>query len=122
MAHAARINDENIVEEVLVIPAEHQHRVQDYMDELGLEGRWLQTSFNTHGGINRTGGEALRKNFAGIGYSYDEVRDAFIPPKPFPSWTLSENTCLWKPPVAYPTDGIMYEWSEDDLDWVAVIN
>lgn len=123
MAHAAKVNpDTKLVEDVLVIPAEHQHRPQEYLNGLGLEGWWLQTSYNTFGGVNQVSGSPLRKNFAGIGFTYDEGRDAFIPPKPFESWTLNEDTCLWNPPVAYPTDGIMYTWSEDDLDWVAVIN
>lgn len=123
MAHAAKVNPETkLVEEVLVIPAEHQDNPQEYLNGIGIEGWWIQTSYNTFGGVNNTSGTALRKNFAGIGYTYDEGRDAFIPPKPFDSWTLDEDTCLWNAPVAYPTDGIMYEWSEDDLDWVAVIN
>lgn len=123
MAHAAKVNpDTKLVEDVLVIPAEHQHAPQEYLNGLGLEGWWLQTSYNTFGGVNQVSGSPLRKNFAGIGFTYDEGRDAFIPPKPFESWILDNDTCLWNPPVAYPTDGIMYTWSEDDLDWVAVIN
>ena len=123
MAHAAKVNEETfLVEEVVVIPAEHQHQPQEYLNGLGKEGWWLQTSYNTRGGVNAVSGTPLRKNFAGIGFTYDVARDAFIPPKPFDSWTLNEDTCLWNPPVAYPTDGMMYEWSEDDLDWVAVIN
>lgn len=123
MAHAAKVNPETkLVEEVLVIPAEHQDNPQEYLNGLGLEGWWLQTSYNTFGGVNNASGTALRKNFAGIGFTYDEGRDAFIPPKPFESWILNEDTCLWSAPVDYPTDGIMYTWSEDDLDWVAVIN
>lgn len=123
MAHAAKVNPETkLVEDVLVIPAEYQEDPQEYLNGLGKEGWWLQTSYNTFAGVNKTSGTALRKNFAGIGFTYDEGRDAFIPPKPFESWILDEDTCLWNPPVEYPTDGIMYEWSENDLDWVAVIN
>jgi len=124
MAHAAKVNPETfLVEDVLVIPAEHQHRAQEYLNnDCNIPGWWIQTSYNTFGGVNQVSGTPLRKNFAGKGFTYDVMRDAFIPPKPFDSWTLDEDTCLWIPPVAYPTDGIMYEWSEDDLDWVAVIN
>lgn len=123
MAHAARINEETfVVEEVLVIPAEEQHRPQEYLNDLGKAGWWLQTSYNTHGGVNEVSGTPLRKNFAGVGYTYDESRDAFIPPKPFESWILNEDTCLWNPPVPYPTDGIVYTWNEESGDWEAVIN
>jgi len=85
-----------------------------------------RTSYNTRGGIhyqsdNNTPSEnqtkAFRKNYASIGYYYDELRDAFIPPKPFPSWILNENTCLWGSPVPYPNDGKMYTWNEDILNW-----
>lgn len=85
-----------------------------------------RTSYNTRGGIhyqsdNNTPSEdqskAFRKNYAGLGYYYDEVRDAFIPPKPFPSWTLNEESCLWDSPVPYPNDGKMYTWNEDILNW-----
>jgi hypothetical protein len=86
---------------------------------------YRQTSYNTHGGVHYTNGvpsadqsKALRKNYAGIGYTFDEVRDAFIPPKPFDSWVLDEDTCLWEPPTPYPTDGGMYEWDEANGEWV----
>ena len=85
---------------------------------------YLQTSYNTRGGIHYTNGvpsldqsKAFRKNYAGIGYYYDEIRDAFIPPKPFPSSILNEETCLWDSPVPYPNDGKMYTWNEDILNW-----
>lgn len=123
MAHAAKVNpDTKLVEEVLVIPAEQQHRAQEYLNEIGKEGWWIQTSFNTHGGVNAVSGTPLRKNFAGVGYTYHEGWDAFIPPKPFESWTLNTDTCLWNPPVPYPTDGIVYTWNEELGDWEAVIN
>ena len=83
-----------------------------------------RTSYNTHGGIHYTNGvpsqdqsKAFRKNYAGIGYYYDSIRDAFIPPKPFPSWTLNEDTCLWQSPIPYPNDGKMYTWNEEIGNW-----
>jgi hypothetical protein len=78
---------------------------------------WKQTSYNTIGGIHKLGGTPFRKNHAGIGYTYDETRDAFIAPKPFNSWTLNENTCQWESPVAYPQDGQLYTWNEQTLSW-----
>jgi hypothetical protein len=88
---------------------------------------YRQTSYNTRGGVHYTDGvpsadqtKALRKNYAGIGYMFDEERDAFIPPKPYESWILNEDTCLWDSPVPYPTDGGMYEWDETAGAWVAV--
>ena len=80
-------------------------------------GEWIQTSYNTYGGVHKLGGTPLRKNYAGIGYTYDKTKDAFIPPKPFPSWTLDEDTCLWEPPVAYPTDDKSYQWNEATQTW-----
>lgn len=80
-------------------------------------GEWIQTSYNTYGGVHKLGGTPLRKNYAGAGYTYDKTKDAFIPPKPFPSWTLDEDTCLWNCPVAYPTDGKMYNWNEATQTW-----
>ena len=78
---------------------------------------WKQTSYNTYGGVHKLGGTPLRKNHAGIGFTYDEDKDAFIAPKPFNSWTLNETTCLWKAPVAYPTDGQKYNWNEETQTW-----
>ena len=78
---------------------------------------WKQTSYNTKGGVHKLGGTPLRKNHAGIGYTYDEDRDAFIPKKPFASWILNEDTCLWEAPVAYPTDGNKYKWNEINQNW-----
>ena len=78
---------------------------------------WKQTSYNTHGGVHSSGGTPLRKNHAGIGYTYDEDRDAFIPKKPFASWTLNETTCQWEAPVAKPTDGQRYTWNEETTTW-----
>ena len=84
-------------------------------------GEWIATSYNTYGGVHTQGGTPLRKNYAGVGYSYDRDRDAFIPPQPFPSWTLNEDTCQWDAPVAMPTDGKMYQWEEQTQAWVEVI-
>jgi hypothetical protein len=83
-------------------------------------GEWLQTSYNTHGGVHKNGGTPLRKNYAGIGFTYDSQRDAFIPPQPYPSWTLVEETCQWTAPVLYPTDGKMYQWDEATTNWVQI--
>ena len=78
---------------------------------------WKQTSYNTHGGVHKLGGTPLRKNHAGIGYTYDEDKDAFIPKQPFNSWTLNEDTCQWEAPSAYPDDGKRYNWNEETTSW-----
>ena len=78
---------------------------------------WKQTSYNTIGGVHLLGGVPFRKNHAGIGYTYDETRDAFIPQKTYNSWVLNETTCNWEAPLAYPTDGNMYKWNEEILNW-----
>lgn len=118
MSHFAKLNKDNIVEMVLV------GRDEDDGLEDELSARtgdvYKQTSYNTHGGVHLLGGIPFRKNFAGIGYTYDADRDAFIPPKPFASWQLNEQTCLWNPPVAYPTDGAAYDWDEINQEWVPV--
>ena len=79
---------------------------------------WKQTSYNTNGGVHSLGGTPFRKNHAGIGYTYDEIRDAFIPQKPYNSWLLNESTCLWNAPISYPTDGQRYSWNEETLNWI----
>lgn len=114
MAHFAHVNKDGIVDQVIVIDKE--------VLETGLWGdpaEWVQTSYNTQAGKHTLGGVPLRKNFAGIGYTYDKTRDAFIPAKPFASWVLDEETCLWNPPVPMPTDGIMYQWNESTQSWDA---
>jgi len=113
MTHFAKVNN-GIVEQVIVAEPEFFDALED-----SSPGQWIQTSYNTHGGVHTTGGTPLRKNYAGIGYSYDATRDAFIPPKPYPSWTLNEDTCLWDCPVAYPTDGGRYTWNESTQAWDA---
>jgi len=102
VSHFAKIDNNNIVTDVIVAE-------QDFINSgvVGDSFLWIQTSYNKN----------FRKNFAGIGYTYDKTRDAFIPPKPYPSWTLNEDTCLWECPVAYPDDGKMYNWNETDKQW-----
>lgn len=89
----------------------------DFLTKLTGWSIWKQTSYNTIGGVHKLGSTPFRKNFAGIGYTYDEDRDAFIPPKPYPSWLLNEDTCLWEAPVAYPDDGQRYTWNETNQTW-----
>lgn len=121
MAHFAQVDENNTVVQVLVVSDDQAHRGQDFLaNDLGLGGNWIQTSYNTNAGVHANGGTPLRKNYAGIGYTYDASRDAFIPPKPFNSWTLNEDTCLWDAPVAYPADGKVYRWDEDTTNWVEI--
>jgi hypothetical protein len=93
----------------------------DFLTKLHGWSIWKQTSYNTHGGVHSSGGTPLRKNYAGIGYTYDEDRDAFIPKKPFNSWILNETTCLWEAPVAMPTEQLennqYYSWNESAINW-----
>ena len=119
MSHFAQIDENNIVTRVIVAE-------QEIIDtgSLGDPSTWIQTSYNTHGGKHydpNTGEEdsgiPLRKNYAGIGYTYDSERDAFIGPSPFPSWTLNETTCDWEAPVSYPTDDKLYDWDEENKQW-----
>ena len=89
----------------------------DFLTKLHGWSIWVQTSYNTNAGVHSSGGTPLRKNHAGIGYTYDEDRDAFIAPKPYNSWLLNEDTCNWEAPVAYPTDGGKYNWNEETTTW-----
>ena len=89
----------------------------DFLTNLTKWPIWKQTSYNTQGGVHMLGGTPLRKNHAGIGYKYDEDRDAFIPPKPFDSWTLNEETCIWEAPIAHPNDEQTYSWNEETQQW-----
>jgi len=116
MSHFAQIDENNIVTRVLVIE-------QDVVDTglFGEPNTWVQTSYNTSGGIHRLGGTPLRKNYAGIGYTYDSERDAFIPPKPYASWILVEDTCQWQAPVPMNDDGKFYQWNEDTLSWDEIV-
>ena len=111
MAHFAKVKNGKVLR---VIVAE-QEFVDSYIDN--IPGKWIQTSYNTWGGVHKLGGTPLRKNFAGVGYTYDDTRDAFIPPKPYNSWTLNETTCLWEAPVAKPDDTKKYEWNETNQQW-----
>ena len=115
MAHYAKVEN-SLVTQVIVAEAEF---FETFVDS--SPGEWIQTSYNTQGGVHSDGGTPLRKNYAGAGMTYDSVRDAFIPPQPFNSWTLNEDTCIYEAPVAYPTDGLMYSWDEDTTSWVEVI-
>jgi hypothetical protein len=110
MSHFARITAQGIVEQVIVAE-------QDFIDTLPDRTSWIQTSYNTYGGQHPEG-RPLRKNYAGIGFTYDSVRNAFIPPKPFASWVLNEETCLWDAPTPCPTDGKIYNWDENTQQWV----
>ena len=115
MAHFAKLDKNNYViavnvlsNHVIIINGVESEQVGiDFMSNLLNYPFWKQTSYNSN----------FRKNYAGIGYYYDPIRDAFIPPKPFPSWTLNEDSCLWDSPVPYPNDGKMYTWNEDILNW-----
>ena len=89
----------------------------DFLTKLTGWAIWKQTSYNTHGGVHSSGGTPFRKNHAGIGYTYDEDRDAFIPPKPYNSWVLNENSCLWQSPIPYPQDNNKYSWNEQNQSW-----
>ena len=93
----------------------------DFLTKLTGWSIWKQTSYNTHGGVHKLDGTPFRKNHAGIGYTYDEDRDAFIPSKPYNSWTLNEDTCQWEAPVAYPDDGKRYNWNEETTSWDEIV-
>jgi hypothetical protein len=114
MAHWAKIVDGKVVS---VIVAEKEF-FDTFVDN--SPGQWIQTSYRTHGNQHPEG-KPLRKNYAGIGYTYDAVRDAFIPPQPFASWLLNDETCLWEAPVAMPTDGKLYTWNEATGAWDEVV-
>lgn len=114
MAHFAKVQN-GIVTQVIVAEPEFFDTFVD-----SSPGEWVQTSYNTHGGVHANGGTPLRKNYAGIGYTYDKGRDAFIPPKPYSTWVLDEATCLWGAPIAYPTDGQQYTWDDATDNWVVV--
>lgn len=120
MAHFARLDNNNLVIEVLVTPNHKPNEGYDWLvDRFG--GTWVQTSYNTRAGKHSLGGTPLRKNFASIGFTYDPNRDAFIPPKPFPSWVLNEDTCIYDPPTPMPEDGKIYDWDEAAGSWVEII-
>ena len=120
MSHFAEINNDGIVQNVIVAE-------QDFIDSgaVGDSSNWIQTSYNTRGGIHYTpnsnepdSGIALRKNYAGVGYTYDKIKDAFIAPQPYLSWLLDDETCQWNAPIPMPDDGQMYDWDESKTNWV----
>ena len=131
MAHFAQIDSNNIVTQVIVVAdADTADAQGNHMESIGIAfcqrligGNWKQTSYNTHGGVHSLGGTPFRKNYAGLGYTYDADRDAFIPPKPYASWVLDESTCLWNAPMPYPTDlgtpdaPKRYTWNEQTRTW-----
>ena len=126
MAHFAKIGLNSKVMEVLVV---HNNELLDSNgDEQEVNGItfltnttgwaiWKQTSYNTHGGVHSNGGTPIRKNYAGISHTYDADRDAFYAPKPYPSWTLNEDTCIWEAPTPYPDDDQHYTWNEETCLW-----
>ena len=121
MAHFAKLGTGNIVERVEVVSndiATDEQTGVDFLNDLyKTRDVWKKTSYNTKGGVHLLGGTPFRKNYGGIGFTYDQTKDAFIPPKPFDSWTLNETTCIWEAPVAYPSDGKDYYWDESSTSW-----
>ena len=120
MAHFAKIDENNIVQQIIVVSNENCGNLdfpesesigQGFINSIGLEGNWKQTSYNS----------TFRKRYAGLDDVYDESRDAFLPLKPFPSWILNEETCLWNSPIERPTDGNLYRWNEEEQSWEEVI-
>lgn len=110
MAHFAEIYEDSTVGRVIVVDDSQEHRGQDFIaNDLGLGGRWIQTSYNNN----------FRNVFASVGYIYDEVDDVFYPPQPYPSWTLDEQY-IWQPPIPYPEDGNEYYWNEDTTEWIII--
>ena len=118
MSHFAKVCDGKVIQVIVAEP----DFFNTFVDT--SPGQWLQTSYNTRGGVHYgpdnepDGGVALRGNYAGIGYVYDAANDVFYAPQPFASWTLSQTTCLWEPPVSYPNDGKLYRWDEPTVSWV----
>ena len=112
MAHFAKIVNGTVTQVIVAEP--------EFFDTFtdSSPGEWIQTSYNTHGGVHELGGTPFRKNYAGIGDIYDPIRDAFYAPQPYPSWTLDEDTCLWIAPTPMPDDGNRYTWNEETQTWV----
>ena len=121
MAHFAKLKVGNIVEKVEIVSndiATTEQAGVEFLQNLYKDRAvWKQTSYNTSGGVHKLGGTPFRKNYAAKGFTYDQKKDAFIPPQPFNSWTLNETTCLWEAPVAKPTDGQRYTWNETNQTW-----
>jgi hypothetical protein len=114
MSHFAKVLNGKVIQVIVAEP--------EFFDTFvdSSAGQWIQTSYNTLGGVHANGGTPLRKNYAGIGFTYDPQKDAFIPPKPYESWVLNENTCLWDAPTPMPTDEKIYNWDEPTLSWKEV--
>lgn len=123
MSHFAKLDENNVVTFVTVGRQEDDGLEAELCERTGDVYR--QTSYNTHGGVHLLGGTPLRFNYAGIGYTYDPDKGtdgAFIPPSPYPSWVLDEDTCLWEAPVTYPTDGNNYSWDENSQNWIVEVD
>lgn len=121
MAHYAFLDENNVVTEVIVGKNEGEDNTDWEVHYGDFRGQTCKrTSYNTNGGVHSSGGTPFRKNYAGIGYTYDAQRNAFIPPKPFASWVLDEETCLWQAPVPMPDDGKPYSWDEENQTWVEI--
>jgi hypothetical protein len=120
MAHFAQLNENNIVIQVITAGDEYEETGEELYAQIA-GGVWKRTSYNTKAGVHSNGGTPFRKNYAGIGYTYDGTRDAFIPPKPYDSWIIDEETCIWVAPISYPNDGEIYVWNEESLAWDVVI-
>jgi hypothetical protein len=126
MPYFAQLNDENVVIQVIPAGPEYESSGEELYAQIA-GGVWKRTSYNSRGGIHYgpdgtpDGGIAFRKNYAGIGYTYDSALDAFIPPKPFPSWLLDTNTCQWQAPKPYPNDGRLYSWDEATQSWIETV-
>ena len=127
MAHFAKLDQDNIVttinvvhdNELLVDGAENEQKGINFLNTFfNTSDNWKQTSYNTFKGVHKLGGTPFRKNYAGIGETYNEDKDAFIPPQPYSSWTLNNDTCQWEAPVAYPDDEKEYQWNEETTNWV----
>tara|TARA_R100000306_G_scaffold59562_1_gene58764 strand:+ start:1638 stop:2015 length:378 start_codon:yes stop_codon:yes gene_type:complete len=125
MAHFAKLENGKVTgvyvvhnNELLVDGVEQESKGIEFITQLMGDGTYVQTSYNTYKGVHSGDKEPLRKNYAGIGWSYDAERDAFIPTKPYDSWSLNEDTCRWVPPVPYPEDGQKYEWNEGSQEWL----
>tara|TARA_R100001530_G_C4222519_1_gene130360 strand:+ start:77 stop:466 length:390 start_codon:yes stop_codon:yes gene_type:complete len=129
MAHFAEINVFKKVVRVLVVEdKDTQDKHGNEVESVGAKylsdafgGTWLKTSYNTKSGVHTSGGTPFRKNYAGTSYTYDETRDAFIPPKEYSSWTLNESTCNWEPPIPMPADNKLYKWNESTTSWDEII-
>lgn len=121
MAHYALLNSDNVVTNVITGKDETDtsHNWEDWYGDFH-KCTVKRTSYNTRGNVHSLGGTPFRKNYAGVGYTYDSSKDAFIPPKPFASFSLNETTCLWESPVPHPNDGKVYSWDEDNTRWVEI--